>query len=247
MHLHRSNTLPFLVLLLSAFSTQAIAEFDVAGLKLGMTEPQVIAALKAYDSSLKISSLYGYFSYFDGVNHGVRTPEFLDRIETLDKTNRKEFEVQFSGPPGTPKVIGIKRDGLQLENPPTPAQFSAALVSKYGNPTLTAKGRYLWDEPSKPQCNRRAPNLISNLMFNLGNTEKAITAGNPKHLPPNLENCGAFMAYQYPDYQAVKGFIVYVTDVGGNIQSERKSNEWVDSLEKKGQSKTQSNGKVPKL
>lgn len=237
----------FLVLPLIIFSLQAKADFDVAGLKIGMTESEVKAALKSYDPTLKISPVFGYFPYFDGVNHGVRSPEFLDRIETFDKANRKEFVIQFSGPPETPKVIGIMRDGLNVENPPAPQQFTSALITKYGKPTLTTNGVLLWDQPGKPQCNRRSPQSVGNQMFNLGNTEQVVTAGKPKHLPANLEECGVFMVYQYPNYQAVKGFIVYVTDVGAYIKSERKTNNWVDSLEKKGQIKAQSSGKVPKL
>jgi len=234
--------LPFILL-----SLHARAEFDVAGLRIGMTESEAKAALKSYDPNLKISPVYGYFPYFDGVNHGVRSPEFLDRIETFDKANRKEFVLQFSGPSEAPRVIGIMRDGLNVENPPAPQQFTSALITKYGKPTLTTNGALLWDQPGKPQCNRRSPQSIGNQMFNLGNTEQSLTVGKPKHLPANLEECGVFMVYQFPNYQAVKGFIVYVTDVGAYVKSERKTNNWVDALEKNAQSKTQNNGKVPRL
>jgi hypothetical protein len=55
---------------------------DIAGVRLGMTEQEALAALKAFNPSWKINSIMAYFNYSDGVRHGLQTPEFLEKIES---------------------------------------------------------------------------------------------------------------------------------------------------------------------
>ena len=233
--------------LLLAATGLAQAEFDVAGLKLGMTEAQAKAAMKAYNPAFRISPVYGYFSYFDGKTHGAQTPQFLDRIEALDSGNQVELAVQFSGPPSTPKVIGIKRQSFNHTNPPSPQQFKEALHAKYGAPNVADKGTLVWDQAGKPQCNRADPKRVGHNAYNYGGTEKQLGFLTRKGLPANLEQCGSFMVYQFQDYQAVTGFNVYVTDVGAYVQSERDADKWVQSLEQQAQQKTTASGKTPRL
>ncbi len=51
------------------------------GIRLGMTEAEARGALQAFDPELKIAAVTGVFDYSDGVNHTLKTPGFLDRLE----------------------------------------------------------------------------------------------------------------------------------------------------------------------
>ncbi len=65
--------------------TAPSSNFEMAGIRLGMTEAEARAAIRAFDPTLRITSVMGVFNYNDGVNHALRTPEFLDRLEGADK------------------------------------------------------------------------------------------------------------------------------------------------------------------
>jgi hypothetical protein len=73
-------------------------KLDVVGIRLGMTEAEVRGALKAFDPELKIAAVTGVFNYSDGVNHALKTPGFLDRLEAGNGNQGASIKVCFSGP-----------------------------------------------------------------------------------------------------------------------------------------------------
>jgi len=85
---------------------------EIAGLRLGMTEAEARAALRALDPALRITPpVMGVSNYSDGVNPILKTPEFLDRLEG-SKGQGASFTVYFSGPAGEVRVIGISRRAM---------------------------------------------------------------------------------------------------------------------------------------
>jgi hypothetical protein len=88
----------------TTFSGPAVADdngkFDIAGIRLGMTPEQAVQALKAQGiSGDKIYESRMAYGYSDGVNHGLKTDDFLARItaakvEILGSKRRSDsFEV----------------------------------------------------------------------------------------------------------------------------------------------------------
>ncbi|MCF8710129.1 hypothetical protein [Rhizorhapis sp. SPR117] len=85
---------------------------EIAGLRLGMTEAEARAALRALDPALRITPVMGVSNYSDGVNPILKTAEFLDRLEGSKGHQGASFTVYFSGPAGEVRVIGISRRAM---------------------------------------------------------------------------------------------------------------------------------------
>src|SRR3546814_3623284 len=56
-------------------------DWNIVGLRLGMSVEETKAALKAYDPAITLDEHWQYFAYSDGVNHGLRTEDFIARSE----------------------------------------------------------------------------------------------------------------------------------------------------------------------
>lgn len=110
-------------------------QFDIVGLKPGMTEPEVIAAIKAHDPTMKITSFQSQYNYSDGVQ-SFQTAPFLSKIEASQtKYNPMEtlypakIAIWFTPPPQGGRVWGIERkEYLSNKNPPTVSQYADALI-----------------------------------------------------------------------------------------------------------------------
>ena len=90
-----------------------VSKMDIAGVQIGMTEAEVEAALKTFDSGLELASVMAVFNYSDGVSHTLESPEFLDRVEAKQGNQGVSITVYFSGGPGEDvRVIGVSRSAL---------------------------------------------------------------------------------------------------------------------------------------
>ncbi len=135
---HRLARAAGIALVLGVCATPGFAapEWDMMGLKLGMTEAEVRAAFQAYDAKGKIVVSNSAYSYSDKVNQ-FSTPPFLNSME-LRVTRRSmetPFKVWFSGPVGEVRAIAILRQEYNIPNPPTGEQFMRSLAGKYREPT----------------------------------------------------------------------------------------------------------------
>jgi hypothetical protein len=247
----------------SSAQGQSPFQAEIAGIRLGMTEAEVRAALKAFDPGLKITPVRGVFNYSDGVNPILKTPEFLDRLEGSTGNQGASIEVYFSGPVGEVRVIGVSRRAM-VSNPPTRAQFNQSLMTKYGRPAGFSNGSQnqpVWESDEKSSCvrvrdhkgqtgiNLGAGNLGKMLMTN-ANTEQFLTSRRANAakglMPAEPTQCGAFLSYFYTT-DPVSSFDANLYDLGAMVATERSRKTWVKQLQEEAVKKRQGLGKTPSL
>ncbi|MFT4046589.1 MAG: hypothetical protein QM661_07805 [Solimonas sp.] len=243
--------------------------WDIAGLKLGMTEAQVRAAFRAYDPKGKIIAGNAAIPYSDKVN-SFRTPNFLSSME-LRVTRRSiqtPLKVWFLGTGGEARVIAILRKELNVPDAPTAEQFLQSLTAKYGRPSATdGVNTPIWEESGKPSCIRvshgeGAPKTINHNPFssNLENRSdfaKAVAelerwqqggAGSARAVySGDLTRCGAFLYYYGTQNSPVNWFSGAMFDVGAIVAAQRERDAWVERLETEAIRKRESQAQAPKL
>lgn len=236
---------------------------DIAGIKIGMTEAEAEAALKAFDPEIEITTFMAAFNLSDGANL-VKSPEFLDRIEGSIGNSGPLFYVYFSGPVEEVRVIGISRSGILINNRPTAEQFMNSLISKYGQPTgvnNNNKSQPVWEVADKPSCVRVrdykneviiniSPNMGQSMMIN-ANTEQILAGliGNNSAkglIPEDVTQCGAFLSYNLHG-DPVSSFGAELFDLGKLVMIDRSRAAWADQLEEEAIQKRIGQGQAPKL
>ncbi|MCW5623386.1 MAG: hypothetical protein KIT73_01540 [Burkholderiales bacterium] len=232
--------------------------FDIVGLKLGMTESEVIAALKAHDATLKIQSIQSAYGYTDGVS-SFQTEPFLSRVEghAAKPTSQKaDFIILFTPPPQGGRVWAIERQQPIATNQPTQEQYAAALKEKYGPPTATSPGgaHFAWDFPAgKPNCIPRPPDRPGfpayrpgagddlNFLLNLWQKKKLA--------PADLSTCASRLHYvlSSTNGQVISSFTASLIDVAAYATSNAAANRQVQALEEKVRKEREGKGQAPKL
>ncbi|MGQ3095077.1 MAG: hypothetical protein ACT6RP_16620 [Roseateles sp.] len=233
----------------------------MAGVKLGMTEAEVKAALVAYDPKGKISASNSSYNYSDGLN-SHRTPAFLSSMEirVVRLAQWTPIKVWFSGPDGPARVIAIARNEGNLPNPVTRGQFLQSLQAKYGPPTAQwSNGMPYWEANGKPSCVRTR----SGGQVNFGEFPQ-VTSGHKTldqavglleaqqqqpggfyTLPADLTSCGTFMYYTAVDPVSLYTGGMY--DVGAIVATQRARQAWVDKLRSEAVRKREGQGQAPRL
>lgn len=222
------------------------ATFDIVGIRLGMTEAQVMSALKAFDPTLKIVKMDNYFNYSDGANL-LKTKPAIGKIMATTPQGR-ELNIYFSSLPSAQRVIAVQRRDVNYPNPPTRQQFVDALTKKHGLAPAVANFHVIWDQPGKAQCMRTSPkenalhlSLETPILPNLQRNAKL-----NKNMPTDFSKCGAVAVYQ-PSGDPVNGFIGWVADIGAWAAAEQATEGWLDGLEAEAIKTRTSKGQVPKL
>lgn len=266
---HRFAHAAAIVLISGAGATPAFAapDWDMMGLKLGMTEAEVRAALQAYDAKGKIIASNSAYSYSDKVTR-FSTPPFLNTLEL--RITRLSIEtplkVWFSGPIGDARAIAILRQEYNIPNPPTGEQFMRTLAGKYGEPsTLNSANVPTWEETGKPSCiwvasganDRRVDfNPFSSNLNHIRDFAEAVaemerrqegTGGTRGVFPADLTTCGAFMYYTGTNNNPANHFMAAMFDVGAIIATHRARNTWVDGLETEAIRKREGQAQAPRL
>lgn len=141
-----SNTLlrrilPLAALFFSVSSLQAAPAWDIVGLKLGMSEQQALATIKAHAPNAQVTTNSLKFTYSDGAKRQetasftsglvVRVPNEGQDSETL--------QVEFSAPPLEQRVIRLRRTLTSYANPPALERMIDSLTQKYGKPGTEQK------------------------------------------------------------------------------------------------------------
>lgn len=239
----------------------AAPDWDIVGLKLGMTEPEVRAAFQAYDAKGKIIATQSAFSYSDKVS-SFRTPPFLNSMElrVTRQSIQIPLKVWFSGPIGEARVIGIARQEYNLPNPTSSAEFEQGLQAKYGKPSGRAGGGSnipVWEEAGKPSCIRVSHGIafgefpqVTTGHKNLDQAAALLEAwhqpGPGRQLAADPPSCGAFMYYT-TNMDPLKAFTAGLYDVGAIMKTRESRNQWVDQLEAEAIRKRQGQGQAPRL
>jgi hypothetical protein len=136
-------------------STKTLAnDFDVLGVKLGMTVAEVKNVLTGDGVDADIKEHRQHYTYSDGVVHGLKTEDFIyyiDAIRTAENTDN--LSIFFSPGPLGGRVVAVTRAVTNQTNPPTRSQYVNALTEKYGEPTSADISTLQWDFPAeKNQC-----------------------------------------------------------------------------------------------
>lgn len=240
------------------------AKLDVAGVRIGMSEAEVVKAVQAFDAGAKVKRTLASFSYYDGVN-SLQSPEFLDHIGVM--MNGSSMGVWFASPPAEPRVIAVMRRG-SVAQPPGSEQMIASLVARYGpfsarTPPVPG-GRTIahWSEEGKPQCSvdkdrkgQRIPwsNAMGTLLqpgavtvleqYGRSRVPHLVDALGPT---PDVARCGIVLRYEW-NSEPVQSFEAWLVDQGGMVASSRRSAGWVEQLKADAVRKLQGQGKAPKF
>lgn len=250
-----------------AFTAQAQGtpedKLDIAGIRIGMTEAEVRAALQVFDDTLRIVPVMATFNFSDGVNM-LNSPEFLDRLEGHLAGQGPVFKVYFSGPVEEVRVIGVVRAGMLLENPPSANQFIESLVSKYGQPAGVSNNNQtypVWEAAGKPSCIRVRDyknDVHINISAGIGdslavnaNAEQFLASRGGNNtarglIPADVAQCGTYLGYFFSG-DPVTTFNAEVFDLGALVKTERSRTTWVDQLEAEAVRKRQGQGQAPRL
>jgi hypothetical protein len=252
----------------------AAPDWDIIGLKLGMTEAEVKATLQAYDPKGKIGVHQASFQYSDKIN-SFNTPAFLSRMElrTTQTSGQtvlpKTFvRVWFSGPTGEARAIAILREESNVANAPSGEQFLQTLASKYGQPTVTDRNRTpIWEEQGRPSClwlayGRNMPKEINHTLFSLNLIQRNDFSESVAELerrqqgsggqigidlPADLTTCGAFLYYLGTNRSPAQSFSGAMFDVGAIVATQRARNAWVQQLEDEAIKKREGQAQAPRL
>lgn len=241
--------------------TASPSNFEMAGVRIGMTEAEARAAIQAFDPALRITPVMGVFNYSDGVNPSLKTPEFLDRLEGHKGNQAVSLKVYFSGPVGEVRVVGVFRSEIVASNAPTAAQFAQSLIGKYGRPAgvnTMNNAHIIWESTGRPSCikardyaGKAAFSVVSgtSLMENSA-VERIYTKRGQENsrgmLPADLAQCGAYIDYNLIG-DPVRQFVAEMNDLGAMVTAERSRKAWVQQLQDAATRQRQNRGQTPRL
>lgn len=246
-----------------AQTTTPAARMDIAGIRVGMTEAEVVQSIKAFDPNARVHNRsVAYFPYFDGVNH-LQTPEFLDQLGF--RTAEADIGVWFTAPPSEPRVFAVVRRSSPAQ-PPGSEQMLSALTAKHGPFNVRSIPRsgggvvVHWDEQGKAPCTVAkgrngqrvpSPNAMGTLLQ--PNAVKVLEQyARQDFLREALgtsrdpSKCGTVLRYEWGS-EPVRSFEAWLVDQGEMVSANRRSVQWVEQLKAEAVRKLQSQGKAPKL
>ncbi|PTN09712.1 hypothetical protein [Nitrosomonas aestuarii] len=230
-------------------------DFDVIGLKLGMTVEEVHKVLKDYDVESNIKEHRQYYNYSDGVEH-FKTDDFVYYIDAIKrKENNDYLSIFFSPGPQGGRVVAVTRTLENKAQPPTRGQYLSALKKKYGQPTSEDISTVHWDFPAgKIQCLVGAigayqpthPSILKKIYSaNVGSRDGIFHNSKVK----SLSDCASYLTYSMPsgDNSPVTEARAIMVDVAGIANGELAANEWVDGLAEQARKAREAKGEMPDL
>lgn len=236
----------FAVFCFSFMTVVQANDFDIVGLKLGMTFEEVEKTLLDYGAKPEtIQQQHQYFQYHDGAELH-KTESYLHSV-TAGKENRGEngrdqdnFIVYFAPPPEPSSVVAITRNVTTRNNPTTVGQYMTALNDKYGEPQ-TIGSRLVWWFPEGKQSCYSSTNLV--MSPNIDQIMKSIflSSGNRYFLDrfqntklTSIDDCAGYLVYEMgmlqPDAPA-KNVTATMIDAPTWVKANLKSMEWVEKLQ----------------
>jgi hypothetical protein len=123
----------------------SIGFVDIVGVKLGMTPAEALAAVKAYNPSLKIENLTARLEHPSGpLGNFVRVPYTINAYSANYRTDLGPVEwiaMQFTLPPGPPLLAKVQRySGFVVGQPVMAANLLQSLRKKYGQDNVAVAG-----------------------------------------------------------------------------------------------------------
>lgn len=242
-----SSCLAGLIFLATGTATWA-EDFNVVGLKLGMTYSEAKQALLDFGVNPEtLQEEQQYFSYTDGAQ-AHKTEPFLHRLNGSKIASGKQgrdqdsIGVYFSPPPEASKVVGVWRVISNRNDPPTIGKYMQALTEKYGEPQ-TDGGRMGWLFPEgKLSCYGGATPILPDLDIDLIMPRIFLSSGKRYFLDrfkntkvKSIDDCASYLMYNLgtlsqPDTPA-NSVNVFMVDVRYWVNAHLKSMEWVGKLQ----------------
>ena len=230
-----------------SFMTTAIADdFDIVGLKLGMSFDEVQQTLLTHGAKPEsIQQQHQYFQYHDGAE--VHKAESFLHSVTAGKDvmgekgrDQESFNVFFSPPPEQSRVVAIIRTINTRNNPTTKGQYMTALNEKYGEPQ-TIGSRLVWWFPEGKQSCYAATNLV--MMPDIDQIMNGIFLSSGKRYfldrfqntkLTSIDDCAGYLVYDMgmlqPDSPANRVTATMI-DAPTWVKANLKSMEWVEQLQ----------------
>lgn len=249
-------------LLASVTPCLAAPDWDIVGIRLGMTPEQARVAMRAHLPKAEIADSMRHFSFSDGVRN-QQLPAFLGAITASQNpyTSKSEIlEVMFSAPPMEQRVIRVIRT-LVMRDDPLPMEHAMSVVTqKYGKPPklreLGNRNVARWDEPGKTLCGDPAPAAASAW-------EAPPVDNNPaglshyrawhqrKQAPADASNCGAALVVSFvhnPGSAFVREMKFVMTDPGYAVAAMQATAKQIADQEAQAKNARQKNPEAtPKL
>lgn len=260
---------------LLACATPAIAapDWDIVGIRLGMSPEQARAAMSAHAPNAELTEYRRQFSFDDGVRQ-QQLPDFLGAITARlgaassalarpgSSGNAETLEVMFSAPPMEQRVIRVIRT-VVLQDDPLPLERALAAVSqKYGKPPGMREANHgrgvvaRWVEPGKTVCGDTAPTSleawqappVDNAPGGLGRYE---AWHRRKLAPADGSNCSAALVVDLvtraPGEPFVREMKLVMTDPGHAVPAMRAAARQVAERQAEARKARSSSGAAPKL
>lgn len=253
-----------MVLALCCFAAAArAAEQDIAGLKLGMSPDQAKAALKAFGvDPARIQEVKRNYRYIDGVN-AHSTPEFLDHI-SADKNVLKNgqwvkdmFMLVFAPPPKGGQLVSVVRTIENYVDPPTVADYRAAIIEKHGKPDEDRSGRLTWLDPKNGvNCTPlggtgviEVDAVMSNIYMGSAKQGWRLNQLRNANKIRDPSDCARVLQYQIPTMpsQPAKRVSAGMVDAAGWVQAYLATLEWIDAQRQQAVQQREGKAAKPKL
>lgn len=231
-------------------------DFDIVGIRLGMSVEEVYKALAAYDINENgIQEYLQHFNYSDGVEQ-FKTDDFVFYIDAFKSTDTNDsLSIFFSPGPQGGNVVAVVRTMENRTNPPTRRQFLDALKNKYGPLTSEDISTAQWNFPAgKIQCLVGAvgayqptqPSILKKIYgANVGSRDGILHNQQAK----SLSDCASYLTYAMPsgDDSPVGMARAVMVDVAGTADGELSANEWVAGLAEQARKVRESKSAIPAL
>lgn len=250
------------VILLSGCAVSALAapDWDIVGIKLGMTEQQARVAIKAHSEQATIDEKMLKFTFNDGAKQ-QETPSFLATINAqipgpANTSDTESIKLEFSAPPQEQRVIGVRRALSTYQNPPLLDRMHDSLTQKYGMPVNDAtfgiglKSRNLsWAEAGKALCGGEK-HFLPGASQSPNDLKKFYQYQQQQLAPADLAQCGAQMraSMEYREGgSSVNTLVIEMNDYGYLLPALEATAKWLSELEAEARKARLDSGAVPRL
>ena len=246
-------------------------KFDVAGLTLGMSPEDALKALRVHGvNEQSISESRLAFRYSDGLKHDHSTADFTHMIVAhvdgfVDGKRRTDtFNLFFSPPPEGGKLVAVRRTIDNRVDPVTNGQFRAAVLEKYGAPTVQTSANINWQfGGGSRNCLNTSPNGIGIPIPDAGSrngksildmvyARKGVQYDFSRFQTPrvaSLDDCASMLQYNISpgDAQPATRVSAEMIDVKNWVNAELAAKTWVEGLRQKAVKQREGSGNKPAL
>jgi len=227
-----------------SLTTLAQAANDIVGLRLGMSEAEVMATLETHNPAFDVDVFEASYNFSDGANL-QQSPAFIDYVQGRSDAAGESITIKFSTPPGPPRAVMIARTTYMHATPPSHAQLAAALEGKYGTATnrleASAMPSLLWLLGSGDNC--LGPNTYPLPRYDiavldwLNNVPKA----------GDGSACAPLLLAQMERVDPARMLTATLVDIAGWAAAERAADGWVAQLEAEAIEARKARGAAPAL